>query len=415
MAPRLTLKRMGAAVLGASLLFMSALPAAADAVKVTPDAGADEPGMGLNLIDKDGKPVDAGGTNAKLIGLKIIENGKSQTATAYCVELPTRLLDNTPLEEVPWNEHPNSNTKFKENAAKVNWILHNSYPTVPFKDVAEAAGVPDLKTVKVSAVIVATQAAIWHFTDEITLDEKNSTVEDEDNVDEDVLAIYKKLTGPDNVGIGDEPAPTLTVDPKELEGSAGSLIGPFTVKTTADKVIVEAGIPQGVALTDKDGKPLDVVQQGDLSAKAETKVGEIFIKVDEGVAPGSVEFTVRATAQLHHGRLFVASDRNKQTQSLVIAKPTQVDALDKAKAKWSENTTTTTPTTTTTSPAEATTTTTTTVAPTTTTTEAPAGPGGNEDDLASTGASIFVPLLIGLGLLGAGAAAMIIVRRKKTA
>ena len=43
-----------------------------------------------------------------------------------------------------------------------------------------------------------------------------------------------------------------------------------------------------------------------------------------------------------------------------------------------------------------------------------AGAGG-DDDLASTGASIFVPLLIGIGLLGAGAGALLFVRRKRTA
>ncbi|MEU6149977.1 thioester domain-containing protein [Actinosynnema sp. NPDC047251] len=403
---------MGAAVLGASLLFVSALPAAADAVKVTPHPAADEPGMGVHLLDKQGKPVRKDGVNAELIGLKIIENGKEQTATAYCVELPTPLEDSTPLEEVPWNEHPNPDTKFKQNAAKVNWILHHSYPTLSVEQVQTAFGLSDLKR---SSVIAGTQAAIWHFTDEVTLDEKDPTGEKDDKVDADVLALYKKLTGPDNVGIGEEPAPTLSIDPKELEGKAGTLIGPFTVKTTADKVIVEASVPNGVTFTDKDGTPLDIVQKSDVNAKAETKVGEIFVKVDEGVEPGSVEFTVHATAQLHHGRLFVASDRNKKTQSLVIAKPTDVDAKDKAKAKWSENTTTTT---TTTAPTTTTTEeTTTTVAPTTTTTTtaAPAGPGTNDDDLASTGASIFVPLLIGIGLLGAGAAALIIVRRKKTA
>ncbi|WP_433267326.1 thioester domain-containing protein [Actinosynnema sp. CS-041913] len=407
MAPRLTLKRVGAAVLGASLVLLSALPAAADAVEVKPFPGGDVRGMGVYLNDKEDKPLNEGKPlHTELIGLKITEEGKDQTATAYCVELPTPLEDNTPLKEVPWNEHPNPNTKFKENAAKVNWILHHSYPAL---DLAAARTAFGLAGVKESSLIAGTQAAIWHFTDESRLDEKDPTVEGDD-VDADVLAVYKKLTGAENVGIGDEPKPTLGIDPKELEGKAGTLIGPFTVTTTADKVIIEADVPNGVTFTDKDGKELDVVKEGDLKATAETKVGEIFVKVDEGVEPGTVEFTVHATAELHQGRLFVASDRNLKTQSLVIAKPSQVFAKDKAKAKWVEGTTPTSS-----SSATATTTTTTTTAPTTTTTEAPLpAAGGGDDDLASTGASIFVPLLIGLGLLGAGAVALIMVRRKKS-
>ncbi|MEV0677195.1 thioester domain-containing protein [Actinosynnema sp. NPDC050436] len=402
---------MGAAVLGASLLLLSALPAAADAVKVTPYPDKDEKGMGVFLLDKEGKLVRKEGTHAELIGLKIVKDGEEQFATAYCVELPTPLEDNTPLEEAPWGEHPNPKSKFKENAAKVNWILHHSYPTVEdHAKVGEAFGVPDIGK---SSVIAATQAAIWHFTDEVTLREDNSTGDADDKVDADVLALYKKLTGPDNVGIGAEPTPTLSIDPKELEGKAGTLIGPFTVKTSADQVVISAEVPKGVTFTDKDGKPLAVVNKADVNAEATVKVGEVFVKVDQGVEPGAVEFTVSATTDLHHGRLFVASDRRQKTQSLVIAETTKVDAKDSAKVKWTEGTTETT---TTTTPATTTeTTTTTTVAPsTTTTTNAPAGPG-NEDDLASTGASIFVPLLIGLGLLGAGAAALIIVRRKKTA
>jgi len=418
MAPRSTLKRMGAAVLGASLVFLSALPAAADAVEVRPHPGADEQGIGLHL-NKDGKRLktDKGGEafNTELIGLRINEAGKDQTATAYCVELPTPLEDNTPLKEVPWDQHPNPDTKFTANAKYVNWILHNSYPKL---DLAQAQQAFNLAGVKKSAFIAGTQAAIWHYTDGIDLDLADASIEPE-GADADVVAVYKRLTDPAiNVGVDQEPAPTLSVDPKLLEGAAdGRLIGPFTVKTSADEVFVEAELPEGVTFTDRDGKELNLVEQrGDVKVAAEQKISEVFVRVAEGVEPSEVEFTVRATAEVRHGRLFVSSDRNKKTQSLVIAKPAKMDAKDQAKVKWVEGAKPTTSS----SPASATTTTTTTTteaAPTTTTTnDVPApGAGGGEDDLASTGASIFVPLLIGLGLLGAGVAAMIVVRRKKTA
>lgn len=406
MAPRLTLKRVGAAVLGASLFALTtALPAVADAVEVKPFPGADEPGMGVHLKKKDGKDYNDGKpVNAELIGLKITEGGEKDTATAYCVELPTPLEDSTPLEEVPWGEHPNKESKFPENAAKVNWILHHSYPKL---DAATAAKDLGAEGAKKSSVIAATQAALWHFTDEVNLNAEDATAEGDD-VDADVLKMYKKLTE-NNPGLDQEPAPTLKVEPKELEGKAGTVIGPFVISSTAKTGTVEADLPQGVRFSDKDGGEVPVQKKGELTAASDVNIAEIYFKVDEGVEPGEATFTVRATAELQHGRLFVAKDRKQKTQSLVIAKPTPASVKDTGKVKWTENVKPTTPSETTT-----TTTTTTTTAPTTTTTPAPAA-GGGDDDLASTGASIFVPLLIGLGLLGAGAAALIIVRRKKTA
>lgn len=400
MASRLTPKRLGAAVLGASIVLMTAaLPAAADAVVVKPHRPANVQGMGIFIEGKD-KEI-----NTELIGLLITEGGKGQTATAYCVELPTPLEDNTELEEVPWNEHPNDETQFKANAKFVNWILHNSYPTLSIKDARTAFELPDVKE---SSLIAGTQAAIWHYSDGADLREENPTVEGDD-VDADVLAVYKYLTGEKNTGKDQEPAPTLDIKQDLLEGTAGgALIGPFQVVTTSENdLTLEAEVPEGVTFTDKDGQPLQE-QQGTLGAQAVTRTSEVFVKVDKDVEPGEIEFTVHATAKLHGGRLFVARDGQGKTQSLVIAKTTDADVKDSAKAKWIAGPIVSSPT------SPTTTTTTTTTAPTTTTTPAPAA-GGGEDNLANTGASIFVPLLIGVGLLGAGAGVLLFMRRKRAA
>ncbi|MBW4719690.1 thioester domain-containing protein [Saccharothrix obliqua] len=401
---------MGAAVLGASLVLLSALPAAADAVEIKPFPGADQPGMGVYLLDKDGKPVKNGKpVHTELIGVKFKDGNDSQTATAYCVELPTPLEDNTSLKEAPWGEHPNPESQFPQNAKYVNWILHHSYPKLDEKDAKEFVGLPNAGR---SSLIAATQAAIWHYTDGVTLRENDSTGDKSDEVDADVLAIYKKLTGPDNVGEDAAPAPTLEVTPKSQEGKAGSLIGPFTITTSSGRVLIEAEVPAGVTFTDKDGKELTVAKGSEArAASADLNISEVFVKVADDAAPGEVEFTVHASSQLNSGRLFIASDSRQKTQSLVIATSNPMDAKDQAKAKWTadkvETTTSAAPTTETSPEA-------TTAAPTTTTTTPAVVPVANEDELASTGASIFVPLLIGLGLLGAGAAALIIVRRKKT-
>ncbi|GAA3890848.1 thioester domain-containing protein [Saccharothrix violaceirubra] len=408
MAHRLTLKRVGAAVLGASLVLMSgALPALADPVKIVPHPPANEQGMGVHLVGKK----DA--VNTELIGVKVTSDGKSQTLKTYCVELPTPLEDTTPLHEVPWDQHPNPDTKFKQNAAKVNWVLTHGYPRLTVDEARTKFGLPDLKS---SSLIAATQAAVWHYSDGAELTKPDATAEPAD-VDAHVVKVYDYLTGDDNTGEA-EPKPTLDIKPDEtVHGKAGERIGPFTVTTTAKQIVLKADLPAGVKLVDKDGKELPYVKAGDAAAKAapaDVTVTDVYIQVEAGTKAGEAEFTVEATATLSQGRLFVSEDRNKKTQSLIVVTPVDVDVRDTAKADWTEvvTTTTTAPSTT---PAPTTTQApSTTPAPTTTTTQAPTT-GGQDDDLASTGASIFVPLLIGLGLLGAGAAALIIVRRRKSA
>ncbi|MFE2751111.1 thioester domain-containing protein [Actinosynnema sp. NPDC059335] len=395
---------------------MSALPAAAAGdVKVEPHKDADERGMGIYL-ERDGKPVELPNhktgepVNAELIGLKIVEGGEGQIARAYCVELPTPLYDGRKLEEVPWDQHPNPHTKFKENAGKVNWVLQNSYPALDAADAYKLYGLdPDNKK---SILIAGAQAAVWHFSDGVDLRKENSTAETEDvnggTVDELVYKVYEYLTTKAQ-DIKDV-KPDLAIEPNLLKGEIGSTFGPFKITTTAEEVQLVTALPEGVTLVDKDGNPFQTVKAGQMSAAATVKAAEVWVKVDEGVEPGELELVVKAGASLRSGRLFVSENPKQETQSLVIATSEPVNVEVPAKAEWVQGTvvTTTTEATTTTSP------TTTTTAPTTTTTAVASG-GGNDDDLANTGASIFVPLLIGIGLLGAGAGALLFVRRKRAA
>ncbi|MFC6088202.1 thioester domain-containing protein [Saccharothrix lopnurensis] len=424
MASRSTVKRLGAAILGAGLVLLPVLPAAAaEKPKVERfDEALDhegERGMGIWLEDGSGKLLDGDkwkdgvqAHHAGLLGLKITTGDGAQTAKAYCVELPTSLDHGKELEEVDWDKHPNPGTKFKDNAGRINWILQNSYPAL---SVAEAGELYGIGGTKKSAVVVAAQAAIWHFSDGAVLREQDSTVEDENlpggHVDEQVYRAYKYLI--DNAQDLDEPKPTLGIDPVELSGQAGKKIGPFTVSTTATEFALTADLPAGVTLVDKDGKALQLAQANARSAAPQQRISEFWVQVDRDTAPGEVEFTASASAELRTGRLFVSAKRGQQVQSLVIASSEASNVTAKAKAKWTEaavETTTTTPSQT----SSTTPTSTTTAAPTTTTTAVVAS-GGDTDDLANTGASIFVPLLVGLGLLGAGAAALLVVRRKRTA
>ncbi len=405
MASRLSASRIGAAVLGASIALMaSALPATAE-VHVKPKGEWDQRGADVFLEGKGDK------LDTSLIGLQI--DNTDTKVQSYCVELPTPLKDGHGLKEVAWDKHPNPKTKFKENADKISWILQHTYPLIKAQELGKVVG----KDVSEEEAIGATQAAIWHFSDDAKLDKGRVG-------NGDVVAVYDYLTGDKNEGIKEQPTPTLTIEPAEKKGAPGDLIGPFTVTTTAGEVVLKADLPAGVTLADKDGNVLSDPKEGTFAVKdAGTKTKEFWVKVPAGTADGKASFSVEANAELTQGRLFVSSNDQLQTQSLVVAFPAKANLKAKGTAEWAATGETTTPPSSTSESAPPTSTTTESApstsetVPTTTTTEpVPAGgSSGEPDELASTGASIFVPLVIGIVLVGGGAGALLVMRRRKAA
>ncbi|MGW6443504.1 thioester domain-containing protein [Lentzea sp. NPDC055074] len=393
--------RIGTALLGASaILALSALPAHAD-VKITPDRGGQEQGHNVWLKDGDKSQKQ----DTWVIKLRIEDDENRSNVLAYCVELPTPLEDGDVLKEVPWDKHPNPNTKFKgDNPGKVLWILNRSYPNKSVNDIKKTFGIDKLDK---QDVIAATQAALWHFSDNAELDVDNK------KNDAEVVALYKKFVA--DAKVEDAPKPTLTIDPESKSGKPGEKIGPFKVTTTATEVKLTANLPEGVTVVDAQGNPLVVQQKADgVTVKGTENISEFFVNVPAGAKDGQADFKLSAEAEIALGRLFVASNKDSKNvaQSLVVAQPQKAKVEKLGKADWKAGVVPTTTTTTT-----ATTTTTTTVPETTpsTTSSTPANPapGGGEDDLASTGASILWPLLGGLVLVGAGVGALFVVRRKK--
>jgi TQXA domain-containing protein/LPXTG-motif cell wall-anchored protein len=401
MASRLSASRIGAAVLGASLALMaSALPALAE-VHVKPKGEWNQGGVDVFLEGKGDK------LDTSLIGLQI--DNTDTKVQSYCVELPTPLKGGHGLKEVAWDKHPNPNTKFKENADKISWILQHTFPLIK----AEALGKEVGKDVSEQEAIGATQAAIWHFSDGANLDRGRVK-------NDDVVAVYDYLIGSKNEGIKEQPTPTLAIEPADKTGVTGDLIGPFTVTTTAGEVVLKADLPAGVTLADKDGNTLSNPKEGTFAVKdAGVKTKEFFVKVPAGTPDGKATFSVEANAELTQGRLFVSSNDNLQTQSLIVAFPVKTDLKATGTAAWAAGTAPTTPTSTTTeetTPSTTESTPTSETVPTTTTTQAvPAGgSSGETGGLASTGASIFVPLIVGIVLVGGGAGALLVMRRRKS-
>ncbi|HEX3787497.1 MAG TPA: thioester domain-containing protein [Pseudonocardiaceae bacterium] len=436
MASRLNLARMGAAVLGATTALMLSVALPANAASTHGDSNASG-GAGTSATvapQSDiwgGKVMESFPENGKnqsesaqtaLIALKLA-NGK--LAYTYCVELTVSLKNGT-MQQTGWDSYPDKSAPFNTNNTKINWILHHSYPVVQdLGALATSAGVSG----KLSSTdaITATQAAIWHYSDNATLGLSSA--------DAAVGALYKYLTGSQNVGqaqpAGSDTAngtPTLSLNPTtDLAGNSGDKIGPFTVSTNFSQVELNAELPTGVALTDASGTKIDTSKVANGT--------KIYFDVPAGTASGYASLTLSTPDTI--GELFVGTagtdnsggrpqlqthgqkancSPTVSTQSLIIA---QAPLSATAKVNWvasvaSPSTTptpgtTTAPSTSTSTTPATTSTTPAVVAPTTTDTITT---GGGSGSLPFTGVSIIVPAALAVVLIGAGGGFLLLQRRR---
>lgn len=407
MASRFKAARVGIAALGAAVTLMTTavLPAAAEPATGFPNGGVD--GYHVNMGKGKLKKIIA-----KLVGFRLSDGSKLEM---YCVEIRTALDYQREMAETPWDKYPAANSPFHANRDRINWILHNSYPVVSrgaLADTLRDKGVDLHAGLNSEEAITGTQAAIWHLSDGVDINRKNPLPVVGKSFDADVLALYDYLIGEDNTGIGEHPAPALEVSPTQLSGKAGERIGPFTVTTTGTIADLKAELPEGVRLTDADGKDLD--------AKAVTNGTELYLDVPADAPAGEVSIEVTAKANLDTGRLFVGIGyKQKKTQSLIVSKASTSEITVKAGATWTKgqpptSTETSTPPSTETS----TSTPPTSTAPSTATTTSEAAPAPqprNTSGLATTGASVFAPIMIGLVLVGAGVGALLFLRRRRRA
>jgi TQXA domain-containing protein len=390
--------KLGAALVGASVTLMmaAAIPAGADPATGTVDDNGYTSGYHVNV----GKKHED--MNASLIGFTLADGSKLQM---YCVEINTNIDKKHGMVEKPWDQYPNAESPFHANRDKINWVLHNGFPVLSTDALTKTLtdqGVTLKNGIDKKEAISATQAAVWHFSDNTDLDKVNPLPSGPESAKADVIALYDYLTGVGNVGIGDQPTPALAVAPTELSGEAGKRVGPFTVNTTGEIQEMTTKLPEGVKITDVDGV--------ELSAEKIKNGAQLYLDVPANAAAGNGTFELKASASVDTGRLFVGENYSPKhkTQSLIVATAERSEIVASAGGKWTE--TTTTPTTETTPPSE--TTTTTTVAPTSSS-AAPAPQPKNTGGLAETGASIFAPILIGVVLIGAGIGALLFQRHRR--
>lgn len=259
--------------------------------------------MGIQLEGMGGF-VDAGPVSMSI-------NGSSYAG--YCIDFHNGIDLSKALtyEERTWGS---GNFPSPLALSKVNWILHNSYPNVSAAAIAAAAGVdpatPDLENV----VGAATQASIWYFSDGINIAEAEKTTA--------VGLVVAYLTGPTNVGLN-EPAPAdVQIVEDSATGSAGALIGPFTIASTAGSVTLTSDNPSVGFMV--NGVVTNTANDGD----------QVFGIVPGGTAPGSATITASGNAKVPSGRIFVNQAAPDSTQKLILAAAANTTYADTATLNW---------------------------------------------------------------------------------
>ncbi|MEU9865045.1 Cys-Gln thioester bond-forming surface protein [Streptomyces sp. NPDC047971] len=305
-----SVRRRGVARLAAATVVSGLV--AAGAIAIAGPAAADEGTGGATATLGELTVFDAvkikgkGQYNAGLFTMQVTPGGSLQT---YCIDLYTGAKTGQEYKEVGWDQ---SSLHNNENAGKIRWILQNSYPQVNDLDaLAKKVGAKKL-TEKTAAA--ATQAAIWHFSDNADATPVNKNAQK--------LTEYLEKNA-ENLA---EPKPSLSVSPTSVAGKSGERLGPVTVDTNAAsaEVSLVPGAPAGVKLVDKDGKPVTTVANG----------GQVFFDVPAGTPDGAAELAVKADTTVPIGRAFVSTKVKSQT--LILAGTSTSSVTAKAGASWAK-------------------------------------------------------------------------------
>lgn len=291
---------------------LAATPAVADGIKAKYKGNNGD--QGQQIAVKGGTPW---------AGVKNLEvDGTGEILSTYCIDYTNPVGEGDNYSEGEWADTWLGKPENKAAAAKIKWILINSFPTKTVADLKTAANVAGLDQREAGA---ATQAAIWHFSDKIELDkdkEKN----------DDVEKLYDYLLANAKADTDTSTKFSLELTPDNVAGKPSDKpgVGPLTVNTSAKGKEITAkldGAPAGTKLVDKDGKEVT------------GKVGDqdkLYVKPADGSNTGAATVQVSGTSTVDIGRVFqgVKKNSDKSAQLLILAgqKPVKVD--DESKVKW---------------------------------------------------------------------------------
>lgn len=279
-----------------------------------------------------------------------------KNVTAFCIDFHTKIALGKEYGEGTWD------ASHVKQLGKVQWVLTHGYPNADPDELLTAAGatVPEKTDAPTLAKLLyfGTQTAVWHFSDGIEL---GDYVDGKNLLAKPQYEVVKKVRGylVTNATDQPEPKPSLTISPEKGKTvAAGAKAGPFTVEGPAGKIALSV---EGGQAVDADGKPVTGTTNG----------GKFWLTRD---GAGAVKVAATGTGSLSFGRVFLYKG-DTPAQKLILGGTTGEKVTTKAEASFEQ---------------------------------APAGPS-----LPVTGDSTTMVIGVGILLLVAGAATVLIVRRRK--
>ncbi|MQS09732.1 thioester domain-containing protein [Streptomyces alkaliphilus] len=234
------------------------------------------------------------------------------TIKTYCIDFGTSTVEKARYQETSWGSSVLADRP--GDAAKIHWILQNSYPQVDdLNALGRAAGLKGHQKLTQAAAAAATQAAIWRYSDP----DHASTAKPRGQA-------AQKLTDYlyESAGEIAEPRISLDLTPPEVSGKPGEKLGPVVVNTTAGTVSIVPNTSEGVTVTDASGSPVTEAVDG----------SELYFDVPVDAADGTASFTASATLAAEVGRVFKGID--VVTQTMILAGASEVSTSKTATANW---------------------------------------------------------------------------------
>ena len=295
----------GIARLSAVLLATGLAAAGTVAIaSAAPSNGGGEVATLGNFINYGRVAISGPQGNEQVDGGTVALNFGGQSVSVYCIDLYHDTQNGVQYTETDWNK---STLSGNPNAGKIQWILNNSYPDLTVSQLETETGISGLNA---NSAAAGTQAAIWHYSDNVTATPANGTAEE--------LTTWLES----HATTAAEPTPSLQLSPASVAGKSGEKIGPVTVTTSANSVNLQLTAPSGVTVVDSKGQSATTASNGE----------QLFFDVPAGAAAGSAQLTASTTTTVPVGRAFAAIDGTSQTMILAGTAPVSVSAV--ASAQW---------------------------------------------------------------------------------
>ena len=262
---------------------------------------------------------------------------KEGAIKAYCIEFDVNIKYESDLRVGDWKDFPGTN-KFKDNAeiqSKVAWIAQRSYPQTDMAELIKASGIADLTE---KEAITATQAAIWHFTNDF----KWSSLKEADQATTTrVQKLFTYLTGQTNTGLKESKQPTVEAETggitftRSENGSEGK-VGPIRFKSSQATFKLTSELKY--ELINAQGAKVDLN-----AVPADT---DLYLKVPADMTSGEQEFKGSVTGSVYAGKLLITKDAvagGSHGQTIIIGSNKEVTTEIQGKISWSVTQQTPTP------------------------------------------------------------------------